>query len=139
MPRDPQGAETRVAHRVVVTGGRDYANEAAVFSVLDLEPITELAAGDASGADEIAHRWARINGVKHYTYVADWKKHGKAAGPIRNREMLDDFKPDCVIALDGGRGTQDCINAAKERGIPVHDFRITRHPIPPHAGEETKG
>lgn len=111
------------AKRVVVTGGREYDNGAAVRAVLELEPIAELAAGDATGADSLALTWAKHANVPHRRYAADWKKYGRKAGPIRNREMLDDFKPDCVIAFPGGRGTDDCVKAARDRGIIVHDFR----------------
>lgn len=133
MTPDERVSERVKARRVVVTGGRDYANEAAVDAVLSLEPIAELAAGDATGADALALAWARKHGIRAFTYVADWKKHGRRAGPIRNREMLDDFKPDCVIAFEGGRGTADCIRAAKERGITVYDFTL-RFPVPEEGG-----
>lgn len=50
-------------------------------------------------------------------YEADWGKHGRAAGPIRNRKMLEHVE--LLIAFPGGRGTEDCIRAAHEQGIPV--------------------
>lgn len=50
---------------------------------------------------------------------ADWKKHGKAAGPIRNQSMLTEHKPDLVIAFPLGesKGTRDMIRKAKAAGI----------------------
>ena len=58
--------------------------------------------------------------VKEYP-VSDmeWKGYGKAAGPIRNRRMLDDFQPDLVLAFPGNKGTNDCIAAARQRDIEV--------------------
>lgn len=52
-------------------------------------------------------------------FVADWTTHKKAAGPIRNREMLTKFKPHVLIAFDGGKGTMNCIKEAKSLNIPV--------------------
>ena len=60
--------------------------------------------------------WARIP-VKEYP--ADWQKHGRAAGPIRNQQMLDEGKPDLVVAFDGGRGTADMIARAEKAGVRV--------------------
>lgn len=49
---------------------------------------------------------------------------GKAAGPIRNQRMLDDGKPDRVLAFPGGRGTANMVKLAKAAGVPVHEIRI---------------
>ena len=54
-----------------------------------------------------------------HSEALDKRIRGKAAGPERNRRMLDTFKPDGVIAFPGGRGTADCCRAADERAIPV--------------------
>jgi hypothetical protein len=47
---------------------------------------------------------------------------GKAAGPIRNQRMIDEGKPDLVIAFPGGRGTADMVSRAKKAGIPVQEI-----------------
>lgn len=105
--------------RVVVTGGRRYAFKETVFKTLDSLEINELAEGGAAGADRLAREWACERGVKTVCYPADWEEHGRSAGPIRNRRMLDDFKPDLVVAFRGGNGTLHCINEARHRGIEV--------------------
>jgi hypothetical protein len=56
-------------------------------------------------------------------YVAQWKKHGRAAGPIRNQRMLDEGKPDLVVAFPGGRGTADMIRRAERAGVPVQQVQ----------------
>jgi hypothetical protein len=60
-------------------------------------------------------------------FPADWNTHGKAAGPIRNRQMLKEGKPDVVLAfhedLGRSKGTADMVRAAKAAGIAVKVFK----------------
>jgi hypothetical protein len=74
----------------------------------------------------MAKDWAAERQIPVETFEADWATHGKAAGPIRNRKMLD-AGADLVLAFPVGNsktspGTWDCIEAAAERGIPVRIF-----------------
>jgi hypothetical protein len=48
-----------------------------------------------------------------------WEKYGKPARPIRNQKMIDDHKPNLVIAFPGGRGTADMVFKARSAGIEV--------------------
>jgi predicted polyphosphate/ATP-dependent NAD kinase len=109
--------------RVLVCGGRDYHNTAYLCGFLDCfhaqVGITHLIEGGADGADHQAQCWAKSRNVQFTTYKADWKKHGKAAGPIRNRTMLDKGMPDVVIAFPGGHGTADMVTYARSRRVPV--------------------
>jgi hypothetical protein len=106
--------------KILVTGGRDYANQGVVHRVLseyiDQQPI--IMEGGANGADALANWFALRNHLECQTFDADWDKHGKAAGPKRNRLMLD-HAPDLVIAFPGGKGTANCVAQAEKRGIPV--------------------
>lgn len=105
--------------RVAFTGGRDYQNDFMVAEVLAvLNPSVVLLEGGATGLDSLVREVREAAGFAGETFEADWSKHGKAAGPIRNREMLDSGA-DILIAFPGGKGTEDCVKAAKERGIPV--------------------
>jgi hypothetical protein len=109
--------------KVIVCGGRGYANVEMLNLVLDelhaKTPITTLIQGGANGADYLAFRWAcRTKGVSITTHHAEWDKHGRAAGPIRNKHMLED-DPDIVVAFRGGRGTANMIKQAKAAGFPV--------------------
>lgn len=107
--------------RVLVCGGRDFIDGAAVKSALDALPEGPLTIieGGASGADNFARLWAEFRGVPCETYRADWSAHGRAAGPIRNKQMLDEGKPDLVIAFPGGRGTANMIKQARVAGVRV--------------------
>lgn len=109
--------------KVIVCGGRDFNNETAVNLVLNKfhkkHPISMLIHGGASGADSLAGMWAEKNLIPCKVYPADWVAHGRAAGPIRNQMMLDAEKPFAVIALPGGRGTEDMRARASASGVNV--------------------
>ncbi len=105
--------------RVVVTGGRDYADRHHVFRVLDELGPTELAHGCARGADAFANEWAVLRGVPCHPYPADWATYGRAAGMRRNVDMLEGFNPDIVVAFPGGPGTKGCIREARARRFVV--------------------
>jgi UDP-N-acetylmuramoylalanine-D-glutamate ligase len=105
--------------RVVVTGGRQYGNAEWLGQMLDSIKIIELAQGGASGADALARQWAEARQIPCRQFNADWQRFKKVAGPIRNREMLTNFRPDLVIAFPGGKGTNNCVELARRFGIPV--------------------
>jgi len=107
------------AHRVLVCGGRDFRHRHVVFAEMDQHsadwgPFKVLIQGGASGADWLARVWAEERGLEIVTFPADWKKHGPAAGPIRNQQMIEEGRPDIVIAFPGGRGTHDMMSRASK-------------------------
>jgi hypothetical protein len=109
--------------RIIVCGGRDYSNVEMLNLVLDelhaKTPVSMVIQGGAKGADDLAFRWAcRTKGVSITTHHAEWDKHGRAAGPIRNARMLED-SPDFVIAFPGGRGTSNMVKQARAAGVCV--------------------
>lgn len=109
--------------RVLVCGGRNYSDNAKVWDKLNLLHIRRgigvVIHGAQRGADQLGEYWAKANDVLHIPFKPDWDAYGPAAGPIRNKRMLDEGKPDLVIAFPGGKGTADMIWQATERGIPV--------------------
>lgn len=112
--------------RIIVCGGRDYADYPTLDQVLNVATSSHrgnvvIVEGGARGADTLAHRWALSNGVQVETHSADWKTYGKSAGPIRNRAMLA-AGADLVVAFPGGRGTADMVAIAEKEGVPV--FRV---------------
>lgn len=114
--------------RVLVCGGRDFHDLDLVFMVLDTahaaNPIIDLIHGAAQGADMLAHEWAYQRNVRMHPYRADWKTHGKAAGPLRNQRMLDEGKPHLVIAFPGNKGTSDMVRRAMAAKIPVVQVKV---------------
>lgn len=129
-----------MGRRILVCGGRDFANPATkppetrkedvdrelalMRSVL--HPIAfgpegsdiTLIHGYAKGADRAAKKmwegWERLT----EGYRADWKRHGNGAGPRRNQKMLD-TGIDEVIAFPGGKGTLDMCQRSERAGVPV--------------------
>lgn len=71
------------------------------------------------GADRMAREFCEEYGIKEERHPADWNKHGKAAGHIRNKEMVD-TKPDAAVFFVRGesRGTKNCLEHARKAGIP---------------------
>ena len=109
--------------RILITGGRNYSDRATVFRELDKlhaeTTITVLIHGAATGADTLADSWAKSREVEVIACPADWSRHGRAAGPIRNKAMLTDHKPELLLAFPGGRGTANMIGQAQAAGVKV--------------------
>lgn len=119
--------------KVLVCGGRDFKDASFVFNrLLEYEEhygeFGCIIHGVALGADELAGEYAKCNGIPCTVYKAYWNTYGKAAGPIRNKRMLEEGKPDIVIAFPGGRGTANMIQQAHAHGVPVID--VERDPWP---------
>jgi len=114
-----------MSHRVIVCGGRDYNDSETVYEVLDDLNIAELANGGASGADTLCSYYAQDRNIPCTVYPARWEL-GKSAGPKRNAEMLNGFKPTLVVAFPGGRGTADMVRKAKSAGVEVMEITAIR-------------
>ena len=109
--------------RVLVCGGRNFNDALTLGSWLGgihgRQGIAVLIEGGARGADFMARRFAEWKGIPVVTFDADWKTHGKAAGPIRNQRMIEEGKPDLVVAFEGGSGTADMVRRARAAGVEV--------------------
>jgi YspA, cpYpsA-related SLOG family len=113
--------------RVVVTGPAEWDNYARVAATLDsLGRVSGLAHGACphGGLDWQGERWAVERGVPFVRFEGEWQRFGRQAGPIRNRRMHHEFRPDRVIAfhdafgIDPG-GTEDMVAVARAAGTPV--------------------
>ncbi len=109
--------------RLLVCGGRDYADSAAMFLVLDRlhawKPVTEVIHGGAKGADQLAGAWAHSHRLPVTIFQASWATFGNSVGPVRNARMLHEGKPDRVLAFAGGKGTGDMVRQALTAGVLV--------------------
>jgi hypothetical protein len=114
--------------RLLVCGGRDFTDQALFdawlntwLDVIGADAILVIHGG-SPGADEMAGAWAQAHGATCEVFPADWDAHGKAAGPIRNQQMLE-RKPDIVLAFPGGKGTADMVARARAAGVMVAEMK----------------
>jgi hypothetical protein len=85
-------------------------------------PVVTVIAGAAKGVDTAAVDWAVTNWCDFVEFPADWETYGKRAGYLRNVRMLEEGKPDYVIAFQGGKGTAMMIELARKKGVSVTEF-----------------
>lgn len=118
---------TSQTFRVLVCGSRTFNDYWLLFDKLceiqEKHPDLIIIQGGARGADQMARKWASLNGVKGEQYNANWEVYGRAAGPIRNQQMLD-TGIDLVVAFPRGeaRGTKHMMKIAREAGVEVLEF-----------------
>ncbi len=108
--------------RVLICGSRNWKDYKAIeILITGFSKDTVIIQGMCRGADRIAKNVALKHGMAVEDYPAEWEKYGKSAGPIRNKRMLEEGKPDLVYAflLSQSRGTEDMIARARTSKIPV--------------------
>lgn len=124
--------ETVRPFRVLVTGARKATPDGMTFVSRTLTRVCGEALGSgrpvivvqgecrSGGVDLAARRWAeRMAGAESEGHPADWDQYGKAAGMIRNGEMVALGADLCVaFPAKGSRGTWDCLKRAADAGIP---------------------
>lgn len=109
--------------KVLICGDRNWNDYGSIAHRISKLPLgTIVVHGAARGADRSAGIAAAACGLEVQEFPADWTTYGKAAGPIRNIQMLDQ-KPDLVIAfhedLASSKGTAHTVREAQKRSIPV--------------------
>lgn len=128
--------------KIIGCGGRDFLVTTPVATwirlVFHLLQVDECVDGGARGADTGFHVLAIKDGVDSVRFFANWVRYDKTAGPIRNKKQLSYLlwatntappgTTPLVIALPGGRGTENMIAQAVGVGCPVlapteNDFR----------------
>jgi len=119
--------------RILVCGGVTFADEELLTETLDRVIADEkvmIVSGGAKGADALAEKYAKDRNIKIKVFPAEWKKYGKGAGPIRNRQMLDfvsQKESPLVVAFWNGksRGTKNTIETARKMEIAtlVADYK----------------
>jgi hypothetical protein len=114
--------------RLLVFGSRNFDDKETLEFLLNefskKENIEVVIEGEAPGADTMARQWAKSRRIPVLPFPADWKKHGKAAGPIRNKQMIDEGNPDCVYgfikgSLSRSRGSKNMVEQARRANLRV--------------------
>lgn len=113
--------------KICCIGSRDWNDKAKIREVIETymekyPTLNTVISGGGPGADTLSIQVAKELGLNTITFNAQWQYYGRMAGPLRNRKMLDEGKPDVVIAFRkdiNSRGTNGCMKEARERGIPT--------------------
>lgn len=105
--------------KVIIAGGRDFGDYRFLKeSVIGLNiNISEIVSGNAKGADALGEQFAFENNIPVKSFPANWGKHGRSAGPIRNKEMAD--YADILVAFWDGKskGTKSMIELANKKEL----------------------
>ena len=116
--------------RIIIAGGRDFDDykmlRDEVGNIIPLDFRQTLYCGMAQGADMFGHHLATVHNWEIVECHADWKKHGRSAGPKRNQHMA--VRAEVLFAFWDGesKGTKDMINRALAEGLEVHVFRYSK-------------
>ena len=118
--------------RIIICGSRDWVDDSVMrhflqhwggpYSPLHRREIA-IVHGDARGADKMADQIARGLGFSVEPHPADWRGQGRAAGPIRNKLMLDlgvDLVAAFKVGFDGTMkrgGTENMVKIAMAAGV----------------------
>jgi hypothetical protein len=114
--------------RLLVFGTRTFSNRESLYQILDDfdrgQRVSLVIEGEAPGADTLARDWANSRGIEVAKFPAAWDIHGRAAGPIRNRQMVMQGKPDTAIGFVDKpivytKGSKNMYNQLIKAGIPV--------------------
>jgi glycerophosphoryl diester phosphodiesterase len=107
--------------KVIIAGSREIADFVAVETALlkSEYKATEIVSGGARGVDKVGEEVATKHGIPIKVFKADWNKFGRAAGPIRNKQMAE--YADALIAVWDGesKGTANMILQAREFGLKI--------------------
>ena len=109
--------------KTIVAGSRDYQDYNHVKQQLDYfrktHVVTEIVSGGARGVDTLGERYGLEYEIAIKVFNADWNKHGRAAGPIRNAQM-GDYADQLVAVWDGkSKGTKNMIDYMNKLKKPV--------------------
>lgn len=112
---------------VLICGDRNWSNKDVIKRELlplkEHNPNITIVTGACKGADLLSEEIAKQLGFQVKSYPANWTKYNRAAGPIRNQQMIDENNVDLVLAfhsdIENSKGTKDMINRAKKKNIPV--------------------
>jgi len=110
--------------KVIIAGSRTITDYNLIKSAVEksgwFDKITEIISGCARGVDQLAIRFAKEHNIPVAKFPADWDKHGRGAGYIRNAEMGE--YGDALIAIhrDNSKGTANMIKVMENKGKLIY-------------------
>lgn len=113
--------------KVIIAGSRNFNDydllKVNITRILQSIEGIEIVSGTARGADQLGEQYAKEFKLTIKRFPADWDKHGKAAGYIRNEEMA--IYANVLIAFWDGvsKGTKHMIDLATKHGLTIHIIR----------------
>lgn len=126
--------------RILVCGGRHFDNydllEKTINEVTEesgCEDI-EIVSGHCDGADKLGELYAEKHNAAVKIFPAEWKKYGKRAGPMRNKQMVDyisgcEHKTVIAFVSVNTKGTRNTSALAKKAGVLVveKEYAVTKN------------
>lgn len=112
---------------VIVTGSRNWIDKSIIrMAIIQAGKISLLVHGGCRGADVIAGEVASSLGISVIACQANWRLYGKSAGRIRNAQMLNDYKPDLILAfpLPSSVGTHHMMGIAGMHKIEIRTYGL---------------
>lgn len=110
--------------KLIIAGGRDlspsYGFIMSAIHMLNINDITEVVCGGVAGVDTEGQHWASHMHVPVKLFPADWKAHGKAGGPIRNKQMAE-YADVLLLIWDGGSpGSLNMLREMRKLSKPTY-------------------
>ena len=106
--------------KLAIIGSRNFSNYTLLKSILEpyKSKLTLVISGGTKGADSLGEKWAIENNIKTLIFLADWDKHGKSAGFIRNQDIIKNC--DCCIAFWDNKspGTKHSLSLCEKYNKP---------------------
>ena len=119
--------------KLAVTGSRTFCDyawlEQCLLRSFRVEDIEAVVSGGARGADTLAARFARRHGIALIEIRADWERHGKKAGPMRNSEIIREADVLAAFWDGASAGTRDTLAKARRAGLRVLIYPCSRGPL----------
>lgn len=112
--------------KLAICGSRDinlsYLTVADLVSKLVTHERVEVVSGGAKGVDASALKFSQEMYLKYTEFPADWKTYGKAAGPIRNKQIAEYADQLLVIRYPDSKGSLNVAAEFRKLGKPVTEI-----------------
>lgn len=111
-----------------IVGSRHFTDYELFCEVCDTFKcqMQRIVSGGARGADTLAERYAKENRIELLVFPAEWHLYGKAAGPKRNQQIVDEADHMIAFLAPHSKGTRNSITLAQRKGIPTDVVEVEK-------------